>query len=119
MARVRNVHGGTEKYTQVYTTDKMSRKCHAYHHYDINVIGHGVTTEINFQNGPIAEVGANGCSNEDLLAIVKDRLECFQKGKLPCEHNMRALHHVAMALDLLNDRTRDREKRGVEGQNKE
>src|SRR5262245_44367841 len=33
-----------------------------------------------FQNGPIAEHGVNGVTQEALLAIVIDRLECFQAG---------------------------------------
>ncbi len=120
MARVRNIHGGTEKRTQVCTTDKISRTCHAYHHYEIHVIGStgGPVAEINFQNGPVGEVGANGCSNEDLLAIVIDRLECLDAGKFPCEENKSALSHARLALTRLNDRTFNREKRGVEGRNK-
>ena len=39
-----------------------------------------VTCPIRFQNGPIAEAGVNGISGEALLAIVEDRLKCFQAG---------------------------------------
>src|SRR3990167_3669382 len=36
---------------------------------------------IIFQNGPIAEAGVNGVTHEALLAILIDRLECFQAGQ--------------------------------------
>ena len=121
MSRVRNVKGGTEKYTQI-VSGKMNKKYHAYHNYEIWAYGGGreaaQVASIYFQEGPIKEVGVNGCSNEDLLAIVADRLECFQKGKFPCVHNAKALACVHAALLHLNDRTMDREKRGVEGQHK-
>lgn len=72
-------------------------------------------SEILFQNGPIAENGVNGCQNEDLLRIVIDRLESFQAGPFPCKANSWALGHCQDALQWLKERTRDRQKRGVEG----
>ena len=121
MAQLRNVKGGTEKYTQIIC-GKMHKKYHACHSYEIWTYGGGraaaQVADIQFQEGPIKEVGNIGCSNEDLLAIVADRLECFQKGKFPCVHNAKALACVHAALLHLNDRTMDREKRGVEGQHK-
>jgi hypothetical protein len=70
---------------------------------------------LSFQNGPIGEVGVNGVTNEVLLAIVIDRLEGFQSSKFACEENERALEHCKDALAALEDRTRNREARGVEG----
>lgn len=72
-------------------------------------------TVIRFQNGPIAEVGVNGITNEALLAIVIDRLEGFQSGKYACTDNALALDHVRQALSWLENRTKSREVRGVEG----
>lgn len=71
--------------------------------------------EVSFQNGPIAEVGVNGVSNEALLAIVEDRLISFQNGPFACSHNEIALNHVRHALDTLKARTEERIQRGVEG----
>ena len=71
--------------------------------------------DIKFQNGPIQEAGANGVSNEALLAIVVDRLEGFQSGEFACENNADALHLVAGALTVLHMRTKERMDRGVEG----
>ena len=72
---------------------------------------------IQFQNGPIAENGVNGCQNEDLLAIVIDRLQGFQSGEFSCRENRLALGSAKEALFWLERRTTDRENRGVEGFN--
>lgn len=73
--------------------------------------------KISFQNGAIKEFGVNGCTQEDLLAIVIDRLECFQAGDFACEENSLALKKVKEALYHLNQRTQKRVARGVEGKN--
>jgi len=124
MSKVRYVHGGTEKHTQIITTGRMDRKFHAYHRYEIyrksryGRNGMDPFLVICLQYGHVQEVGVNGCSNEDLLAIVLDRLLCLQEGKFPCDENESAITAVKLALVYLNSRIADREKRGVEGQNK-
>ena len=75
----------------------------------------GSSTEILFQNGPIAEAGVNGITHEALLAILIDRLESFQKGPYANPYNQRALEHLVGAQESLKDRTRERVARGVEG----
>jgi hypothetical protein len=70
---------------------------------------------IQFQDGPIAEVGVNGISQEALLAIVEDRLKSFQSGQYSCRENAIALTHVQDAMHWLHHRTRERSARGVEG----
>lgn len=70
---------------------------------------------IGFQNGPIAEAGVNGISNEALLAIVEDRLKGFQSGSFACRENELALTHIQEAMHWLHHRTRERMQRGVEG----
>lgn len=72
-------------------------------------------TRIEFQNGPILEVGVNGISQEALLAIVEDRLIGFQSGQYACRENAIALTHLQEAMRWLGKRTMDRMKRGVEG----
>lgn len=72
-------------------------------------------TTIPFQQGPIAEFGVNGISNEALLAIVEDRLKGFQSGQYACRENAIALTHVQDAMHWLHHRTRERIQRGVEG----
>ena len=70
---------------------------------------------LEFQNGPIQEVGVNGISIEALLAIVEDRLMGFNSGRFSCRENAVALTKVQEALMWLGKRTRDRLARGVEG----
>lgn len=68
-----------------------------------------------FQNGPIAESGVNGVTQEALLAIVADRLRSFQAGPYACRENGEALAKVEEAMMWLHSRTRSRMHRGVEG----
>ena len=72
-----------------------------------------------FQEGPIKEVGVNGVTNEDLLAMVAARLEAFQQSPFASDDNATALDHVYAALDALNIRTKKRMARGVEGTNQQ
>lgn len=71
--------------------------------------------KIDFQCGPIGEVGKNGVTNEALLAIVLDRLTCFQLGPFACVENAVALEKVREAMQALHSRTSERLSRGVEG----
>lgn len=73
--------------------------------------------KVSFQNGPIKEFGVNGISGEALLAVVIDRLRCFQAGPFASEDNSDALKSIENALFSLQKRTRDRLARGVEGTN--
>lgn len=73
------------------------------------------STQILFQNGPIAEAGVNGLTHEVLLAILIDRLEAFQRGPFASRYNAAALGHVQEAQRVLFERTRERMGRNVEG----
>jgi hypothetical protein len=70
---------------------------------------------ILFQNGPIAEKGVNGVTQEVLLAIVADRLRSFQAGPYACRENALALTKIKEAQHWLQQRTLARMRRGVEG----
>lgn len=72
---------------------------------------------VKFQNGPVKEVGINGCHQEDLLVIVLDRLQHFQKGDFACRENALAITKIEEAIHWLNHRTAARIARGVEGTN--
>lgn len=74
---------------------------------------HSVT--ILFQNGPIAECGVNGLTNEALLAVVRDRVGAFNRGSFACDENSRALRGINEAIDALHSRTKSSMARGVEG----
>jgi hypothetical protein len=56
----------------------------------------------------------DGATNEDLLAVLIDRLN-YLNAKFPCRENSSAITHIETALFWLNKRTADRVKRGVEG----
>lgn len=71
--------------------------------------------DISFQNGPIREVGVNGLTHEALLAILIDRMRSFQAGPFACDANSRAMIHMQDALGALQERTKARIARGVEG----
>lgn len=121
---MRKVEIGTNKYTEIAVVDEPGQggASHVY------CIGRSVklpdTTSrvgefgsIQFQNGPVKEFGVNGCHQEDLLAIVIDRLQSFQAGKFACRENALALTKIQEALHWLNHRTNERIQRGVEGTN--
>lgn len=86
----------------------------AHHEYQI-ALPDGSGVRLVFQNGAIAEKGVNGITQEVLLAIVADRLECFQNGPFACRENEIALEKIQEAMEALQSRTRERMARGVEG----
>ena len=112
---MRKLNIGTEKYTKVIAVDEpVFNANHHYKVFDAETGGYGLT-EVFFQKGPIKENGVNGCMNEDLIAMVIDRLESFQKGPFKCRENALAITKLEEALLWLRKRTMDREARGVEG----
>lgn len=66
------------------------------------------------QNGPIGEVGVNGCQVTDVIAVAKHIIEELNK-KFPCRENAVTLTKLDEALLWQKKRTWDREQRGVEG----
>ena len=112
---MRKLNIGTEKYTQVFATDTPDFG--ANHTYLVQSVGEGKfpLTTVHFQKGLIREVGVNGCMNEDLIAIVIDRLEGFQTTSFKCRENALAITKLEEALLWLRKRTMEREARGVEG----
>jgi len=106
---------GTEKYTQVFAVDEV--EFNAHHHYVVKSVEDLPVTlgEVQFQKGPIKECSINGVCNEDLLAMVLDRLYGFQSSEFKCRENALAITKLEEALHWLRHRTSVREKRGVEG----
>jgi hypothetical protein len=106
---------GTQRYTQVHTLDEPTFG-NAYHEYVVVVKDdEEVVANVTFQKGPIAENGVNGCHQEDLLAIVLHRLQCFQSSEYACRENALAITKIEEAMHWLNHRTANRQKRNVEG----
>ena len=104
---------GLNEFIKIYTHDDMGPGG-AYHNYTIE-LDREIVTPIGFQKGGVVEAGRNGLTNEALLAVVLDRLNCFQAGPFACDTNEEAREHVRAALTALQSRTRDRIARGVEG----
>ena len=111
---------GTQKYTKAVAIDLP--EFGASHVYQIFAaagdVPDAVIGQVTFQKGPIKEHGVNGCHNEDLIAIVIDRLTGFQTTDFKCRENALALTKLEEALHWLNHRTKARENRGVEGTHK-
>lgn len=109
----------TTEYTTVVVKDSPGAggACHNY-----SVVATQYNTDllqINFQNGPIQEHGVNGVQMEDLMAVCIHRLQGFQSGPYACTANQLALDHLKAAIACLNERTKDRKDRGVEGTSKQ
>ena len=66
------------------------------------------------QNGPIKEVGENGCQVDTLIHAAKLIIEKLNEN-FQSSRNMKAIGHLNLALAALQKRKEDREKRGVEG----
>lgn len=114
---MREVLIGTKKYTRVVAADE--KKYNANHCYIVEPVDpkspFTILGNIQFQKGPIKEAGVNGVMNEDLIAMVIDRLYSFQDSPFACRENAVAITKLEEALMWLRKRTDDRERRQVEG----
>jgi hypothetical protein len=73
--------------------------------------------KLKFQQGPVKEVGVNGCQIEDVLDILIRRLSGFQQGPFHCDENRIALENIETGLLWLKFRTSKRIAQNVEGKN--
>ena len=86
-----------------------------------NTFGRGFA--IGWQNGPLGKGESNGALRtepngafvEDIIEAAAGRLRFYQESKFNCHYNYNALKHLEAASAALNDRTKDRLDRGVEG----
>jgi len=74
---------------------------------------------IHWQDGPLGRGEArslpNGAFVEGVIQAAIGRLEFYQASKFSCDTNARALNALKVALAALDERTKDREARAVEG----
>jgi hypothetical protein len=75
--------------------------------------------EIKWQLGPVAEVGINGTTIEDVIEACIERLRGFQRGPFACRENALAITDLESARNWLLQRTRARQEQGVEGTNEQ
>lgn len=90
----------------------------ASHTYGVQYGGPAEVCRIPFQHGPRGVAGSTpGVFDDDLLAIVQDRLEGFQSGPFACQENGAALNAVKFAREALGTRVARRIAQGVLGAN--
>lgn len=82
-----------------------------YVRHDVNSIS------FTIQNGPIGEVGINGCQVDEIIETAKIMIEKLNL-KFPCRENSQAITKLDECMMWLNKRKADRQKRGVEGTSK-
>lgn len=70
------------------------------------------------QNGPVKEVGVNGCQVDTMIEVCKKMIEGLNE-KFPCQENILVLEHLEQALNWLNIRKKRREQQGIEGTSQE
>ena len=91
------------------------------HHYQIfkneqTIVEPEPLLDIQFQCGARNEDGSvSGVLDQDLLEIVRHRLQCFQQGEFSSRESALALTCIEEALMWLNKRKCDRKERGVLG----
>lgn len=97
--------------TEEHWTDEHDRPAGGH------TVGNGI--DIHWQDGPLRVGGErrepNGAFVEDVIAAALGRLEHYQASRFRCRENALAITKLEEALHWLNHRTRDRERRGVEG----
>ena len=80
---------------------------------------YGTGFTISWQNGPLGRdeerVYPNGAFVEDVVAAVKDRMQFYQDSKFASKLNAQCIAHLEAFLILQEQRTQQREDRGVEG----
>jgi len=75
------------------------------HKFEIRrVVDDKLLSEIKFHSGSFSPNELNGVLNEDLLVILINRIESFQKSKMKCRENENALQHLYEALFWLYQR---------------
>ena len=79
----------------------------------------GVSPIVSFtlQSDPIGEVGINGVQVLDILKYSKNLFESLNEA-FPCRENALTITKIEEAIHWQEARTKDRERRGVEGKNK-
>lgn len=98
------------------TADELSAGG-ASHKYEFRIAGELVGS-LQFQHGPRQEPESTpGVVEAAVLAVLMDRLQCFQAGPFASRENAIALTHLETALLFIKRRADNRAKCGVLGKN--
>lgn len=112
MSRIHEDHNGCYVTAHSKLSDGADVSGHLYSlHY-----GPSTSQTLQFQRGPVKDVGVNGITSEMLLAVLIDRTKHLD-GQFPCEENKVALEGIEQAAVAFAKRTADRLARNVEGKN--
>lgn len=89
----------------------------ASHEYEISN-GGMLVGQLQYQRGGRNEPGSTaGVTDQALLAVVLDRLQCFQAGPFPCRENAVIITKIQECLFWYRERADQRAARGVLGKN--
>ena len=92
----------------------------ARHEYGIQYGGPSAVLHVQFQHGPRGvETSKAGVFDDDLLAIIQDRMEGFQSGPFACPENQKCLDSIRAAREALGLRVARRVAQGVLGVNEQ
>lgn len=110
-------HGLAEK-IHIEATDIDAQNGGGASHRYIATIDDMEVARIQFQHGPRDEPGSvPGILDSVLLAIIEDRMACFQAGPFADRLNAIVATHVQTARLFLKERADQRARRGVLGKN--
>lgn len=84
------------------------KECPIFVAHDENLIS------FRLQNGPIKEVGVNGCQAVTIIQAAELIIQGLNK-LYPCKNNEDTISYLKKAIDCQHNRTIDRKLRGVEG----
>lgn len=101
--------------------DSTSQEMHLINFIQIenaeDVKGVAPVVKFTIQSDPISEVGVNGCQALDMLKYVKCLFQSLNEA-FPCRENALSLTKIEEAIHWQDARTKDRQRRQVEGFNK-
>lgn len=97
----------------------MKQEIKATHNVDDGGVTEAEGLTILWQSGPLGRgeerQEPNGTFVETVIAAAINRLRHYQSSKFKCSENASAIRYLNDALHILDLRTIDRERRGVEG----
>lgn len=78
--------------------------------------GTSPVVKFKIQSDPIGDVGVNGCQAVDMLEYVKCLFQSLNE-VFPCKENACTITHIEEGIHWQHAKTKDRERREVEGKN--
>ena len=110
----------TARFTKVLANDAPGAGGANHEYLVLREADGEILATVKFAHGPFGDDkgSSEGVFNEDLLAMVLDRLNAFNAGQYRCRENAIAITKIEEAMLWLGKRTADRERRNVLGTDK-